>query len=87
MLKYTVGTGTYSPHGVQAGLCIHIHFLPIRIHQFFPKRIRIQLLFKCGSGSSFKNLVKYNVMKSFQLLKKTFRIHIPVCRKTAETEV
>ena len=39
-----------------AGLWIRINSLQIR--QFFSMRIRIQLLLKCGSGSSLENFVK-----------------------------
>ena len=47
-----------------AGLWIRNLVLLIRIQQFLSLRIRIQLLFQCRSGSSFKKLCN-NLMKSF----------------------
>ena len=51
------------------GLWIRIHFLRTRIQRFFLMRIRIQLLFKCRSGSSFKIFIK-----KLPLWKKTCKI-------------
>ena len=48
------------------GLWIRIHFMRIRIHLFFfSLRIRIQLLFECGSGSSLNKFVKKSPYEEF----------------------
>ena len=54
------GTGNYYQHGCQRHLKLGImavdphSFWRIRIHLLFSTRIRIQLLFQCGSGSRSK---------------------------------
>ena len=48
------------------GLWIRIHFMRIRIQLFFfSLRIRIQLLFECGSGSSLNKFVKKSPYEEF----------------------
>ena len=60
-----------------SGLWIHIHFLRIRIHQFFWMCIWIHLLKKCGSWSSLTKFVKKNAWRVFFIVVK----HIKDCSK------
>ena len=55
-------------------LWIHSNFFRIRIQLLSSMRIRVQLLYLCGSGSSLKKFVKNNLLKSFLLMKKTTKI-------------
>ena len=50
---------------------IRIHFLRIQIQLIFSMWIRIQLLLKCGPGSSLNEFVKNYLLKSFLEMKKT----------------
>ena len=52
---------------------IRFHFLRIQIQLIFSMwiQIRLQLLLKCGPGSSLNEFVKNYLLKSFLEIKKT----------------